>query len=263
MAELPDLSRTKVLVAEDNATNQTIISHMLARMGAQVEIAGDGVEALHWLERETFDLALIDIEMPRMNGIEVIRTLRANRHLHSNMPVIAITAYVLRANRDAIYAAGADAILAKPLAGLDTFGLAIASALARAGGGEAAVAPVAGADGGFDRRTFDHLIAIAGPEAAQELLERLRADLDKCAHGLAAGLSRTDLAAVRAETHVLIALAGAVGETRLQCLAQTLNTAAHRHDGAALDRHGDDALAQLDALIRFVARERAGRGGVA
>ena len=130
VAELPDLSRTKVLVAEDNATNQTIISHMLARMGAQFEIAADGVEALQWLERETFDLALIDIEMPRMNGIEVIRTLRANRHLHSTMPVIAITAYVLRANRDAIYAAGADAILAKPLAGLDTFGLAIASALA-------------------------------------------------------------------------------------------------------------------------------------
>ena len=263
VAELPDLSRTKVLVAEDNATNQTIISHMLARMGAQFEIAADGVEALQWLERETFDLALIDIEMPRMNGIEVIRTLRANRHLHSTMPVIAITAYVLRANRDAIYAAGADAILAKPLAGLDTFGLAIASALARAGGGGITVAPDAGVGEGFDRRTFDHLIAIAGPEAAQELLERLCADLDKCAQGLAAGLSRADLAAVRAETHVLIALAGAVGDARLQCLAQTLNTGAHRHDGAALDRYGDEALTQLDALIRFVAQERAGRGEAA
>jgi CheY-like chemotaxis protein len=201
--------------------------------------------------------------MPRMNGIEVIRTLRANRHLHSTMPVIAITAYVLRANRDAIYAAGADAILAKPLAGLDTFGLAIASALARAGGGGVTVAPDAGVGEGFDRRTFDHLIAIAGPEAAQELLERLCADLDKCAQGLAAGLSRADLAAVRAETHVLIALAGAVGDARLQCLAQTLNTGAHRHDGAALDRYGDEALTQLDALIRFVAQERAGRGEAA
>ena len=62
---------------------------------------------------------------------------------------------------------------------------------------------------------------------------------------------------------MLIALAGAVGDTRLQCLAQTLNTAAHRHDGAALDRYGDDALAQLGALIRFVAKERAGRGEAA
>ncbi len=263
VAELPDLSRTKVLVAEDNPTNQTIIRHMLARMGAQFEIACDGVEALHWLERETFDLALIDIEMPRMNGIEVIRALRANRHLHSHMPIIAITAYVLRANRDAIYAAGADAILAKPLAGLDTFGLAIANALGRVRGDGEAAAPLPSAADGFDRATFDHLIVIAGPEAARELLDRLAADLDKCGKGLSTGLSCADLAAIRADTHVLIALAGAVGAARLQALAQALNTAAHRRDGATLDRYGGDALAQLDMLIRFVGQERARRGAEA
>lgn len=260
VAELPDLSRTKVLVAEDNPTNQTIISHMLARMGAEFEIAGDGVEALHWLERETFDLALIDIEMPRMNGIEVIRTLRADGLLHATMPVIAITAYVLRANRDAIYAAGADAILAKPLAGLDTFGMAVASALGRARGDGVAEPPLpAGADG-FDRTTFDNLIAIAGPEAARELLDRLGSDLAKCAAGLANGLAGADHASVRAETHVLIALAGAVGATRLQALAQALNTAAHRRDGSAFDRHGDEVLALLGGLVRFVEHEQACRG---
>ncbi len=264
-AELPDLSRTKVLVAEDNPTNQTIISHMLARMGAQFEIAGDGVEALHWLEREIFDLALIDIEMPRMNGIEVIRALRANRHLHSEMPVIAITAYILRANRDAIYAAGADAILAKPLAGLDTFGMAIANALGRVRGDDAAAAAaeVPAAEGGFDRATFDRLIEIAGPEAARELLDRLGDDLGSCARGLAAGLAGADPARVRAETHVLIALAGAVGAVRLQALAQALNTAAHRRDSAAFDRYGEDALAQLDRLVQFVTRERKRRGEAA
>ena len=84
-------------------------------MGAEFEMAADGVEALHWLERENFDIALIDIEMPRLSGIEVIRQLRANHRLHSPMPIVAVTAYVLRANREAIYAAGADAILSKPL----------------------------------------------------------------------------------------------------------------------------------------------------
>ncbi len=71
---LPDLSRVKVLVAEDSPTNQAIIGHMLTKMGAEFEVAEDGVEALHWLEREDFDILLIDIEMPRLSGIEVIRT---------------------------------------------------------------------------------------------------------------------------------------------------------------------------------------------
>lgn len=263
--ELPDLSRTKVLVAEDNPTNQTIVSHMLAKMGAQFEIAADGVEALHWLERETFDLALIDIEMPRMNGIDVIRTLRArsNGHRRPHMPVIAITAYVLRANRDAIYAAGADAILAKPLAGLETFGLAIANALGRVrNAGEDETLPMPAAEAAFDRSTFDRLIEVAGPEAACELLDRLSADLGKCELGLRSGIADGDLTSVRAETHVLIALAGAVGAGRLQALAQTLNAAAHRRDRSTLDRHGMDAMGEIDRLIRFVAEERARRGEV-
>lgn len=260
--ELPDLSRTKVLVAEDNPTNQTIISHMLARMGAQYEIAADGVEALHWFERESFDLALIDIEMPRMNGIDVIRTLRAKSNgRRPHMPVIAITAYVLRDNRDAIYAAGADAILAKPLAGLETFGLAIANTLGRTRAGDDGSVETSTQE--FDRTTFDHLIDVAGPEAARELLDRLAADLRKCKAGLGAGLGGCDLAAVRAETHVLIALAGAVGARRLQALAQALNAAAHRRDPADFDRFGGEAMAQLDRLIRFVTDERARRGEAA
>ena len=261
--DLPDLGEIKVLVAEDNLTNQTIIGHMLARMGAQFEIAGDGVEALDWLEREEFDLALIDIEMPRLSGIEVIRTLRRHDGHHARMPVIAITAYVLRANRDAIYAAGADAILAKPLSGLETFGLAIANVLAR--GGDAPPAPTAAEDERteFDRRSFDHLIEIAGPDSARELLERLATDLAKTERGLIAGLAEADSAAVRAETHVLIALAGAVGAARLQALAQALNSVTHRGGQPDLAGLGQDTLAHLDRLIHFVARERARRGEVA
>lgn len=259
--DLPDLGHLKVLVAEDNLTNQTIIGHMLARMGAQFEIAGDGVEALDWLEREEFDLALIDIEMPRLSGIEVMRALRRHDRYHARIPVIAITAYVLRANRDAIYAAGADAILAKPLAGLESFGLAIANVLAR-GGDAAPPTPAEDERTEFDRKSFDHLIEIAGPESARELLERLATDLAKTEHGLIAGLAEADSAAIRAETHVLIALAGAVGAARLQALAQALNTAAHRGGLPELAGLGQDTLAHLDRLIHFVAQERARRGEV-
>lgn len=261
--ELPDLSRIKVLIAEDSPTNQAIMAHMLSKMGAEFECADDGVEALQWLERETFDLALIDIEMPRLNGLEVIRTLRQGCKAHSAMPVIAITAYVLRANRDAIYAAGADAILAKPLAGIDAFGLSIANVLNRAGTKSEPAVPVSESSVEFDRACFERLLDIAGPTASGELLDRLCKDLQKCERELVTALGSHNTAAIRAETHVLIALAGAVGAARLQTLSQALNTAAHWQDLIEVPGLGQEALSQLDRLIHFVTQERARRESAA
>lgn len=257
---LPDLSRTKVLVAEDSATNQLLIGQMLTSMGAEFETANDGVQALNWLERENFDLALIDIEMPRLGGIDVIKTIRANDRLYSRMPVVAITAYVLRANRNAIYAAGADAILAKPLGSIEAFGLAIGNVLRRAAlGPDEVIAERTAELADFRRETFDRLLDVAGPEAGRELLSRLQDDLRTVERGLVSGLAEGDMTAVRSETHVLIALAGAVGAERLAKLAQALNAVAHRRARAELADFGGECLAQLDRLIHFVTQEKSNR----
>ncbi len=254
--ELPDLSRTKVLVAEDSGTNQLLIGQMLSSMGAEFETASDGVQALNWLEREVFDLALIDIEMPRLGGIDVIKSVRTNSRLHSRMPIVAITAYVLRANRDAIYAAGADAILAKPLGSIEAFGLAIGNVLRRAAlSPEEVRAEKAEELAEFRRETFDRLLEVAGPEAGNELLTRLSADLRKVERELFAGLAEGNLDSIRAETHVLIAVAGAVGAEKLSKLAQTLNAIAHRREREELSGLGEQCLAQLDRLIHFVTQE--------
>lgn len=261
LSELPDLRRIKVLVAEDSATNQLLIGQMLSTMGAEFEIAADGVQALNWLEREDFDLALIDIEMPRLGGIDVIRTVRANDRLYARMPIVAITAYVLRANRDAIYAAGADAILAKPLGSIEAFGLALGNVLRRAAlSPEEAIAEAEARPVELRRETFDKLLEVAGPDTTRELLSRLYTDLRKAERGLVAGLSANDLNAIRAETHVLIALAGAVGGERLGKLAQTLNAMAHRRDGGDLSALGTECLAQIDRLIHFIGQEKTSRG---
>jgi len=270
-AELPDLSRVKVLVADDTPTNQAVIGNMLTRMGAEFEVAEDGVEALHWLEREHFDVALIDIEMPRLNGIEVIRAVRAAGRTHANMPIIAVTAYVMRQDRERIYAAGADAMLAKPLPGIEMFGMAIAAALARrdalAGGGAPAgrfgiaEGPAPGPAAAIDRKKFDHLLDIAGPEASRELLERLTADLGRVRENLRAALADDNRTGIRAETHVLIALAGAVGADALQSAAERLNLSAHRPQDDGRAALGAEALEGIGALIDFVAAEAA-RAGV-
>jgi CheY-like chemotaxis protein len=256
----------KVLVADDTPTNQTLVSQMLSRMGAEVEIASDGVEALHWLERERFDVALIDIEMPRLSGLDVIRAIRTNERPNDRqqavMPVVALTAFVVRAQREAIYAAGADAILAKPLGGPETLGMTLAAVLGRQSG---TCGPDDGAADGaapdvapdFDRARFDHLLDISGPDGARELLDRLQSDLARSLQGLRDGLAAGDRACIRAETHVLIALGGAVGSNRVRALAERINAAAHAHHALPDPADGAELLREVAAMIAFAAAERA------
>ena len=246
-----------MLLAEDTPTNQVLISRMLAQMGAEVEVAENGVEALHWLEREDFDIALIDIEMPRLSGIDVIRALRSQNRLHAAMPIVAVTAYVLRSHREAIYAAGADAILPKPIDGIDALGKAIRAALDRRAARAEAVPAVPACTEVVDHSRLAHLLEIAGADSAAELLNRLSSDLRRAERGLQAGLATADRATIRAETHVLIALAGAVGAVGLQKLAEALNTSAHRDDDPGRDALGRAALSLVDRLIAVVATERA------
>jgi CheY-like chemotaxis protein/HPt (histidine-containing phosphotransfer) domain-containing protein len=258
---LPDLSRIRVLVAEDSLTNQTLIARMLERLGAEVEIAGDGIEAVNALERESFDLALIDIEMPRLSGIDVIHALRSMGGRQARIPVLAVTAYVLRANREAIYAAGADAILAKPLGSIEALGVAINRLLERGPDGAEPASTLDRDDTPpvMVRSHFDRLLAVAGPETTPELLRRLLDDLQHVERQLIRALADPDWPELRAQTHVLIALAGAVGAQRLQQQSERLNAVAHRRDSAECAARAGELLALLDNLIHFVAHERTER----
>lgn len=257
---LPDLTLQRVLVAEDNPTNQAILGQMLTRLGAEFEIASDGAEAVHLLDRERFDLALVDIEMPFLSGIEVIRALRSRTDDQGRIPVLAVTAYVLRANREAIFAAGADGILAKPVTGIEPFGAAIAEVQRKSGTTTEPPADAPEAADGFDHARFQGLMAVAGPEGARELLDRVIEDLHRVERETVQALGEGDRAEVRAQTHVLIAVSGAVGAVRLQGLAQDLNTLAHDRDAPDMTVLGEDLLEELDRMIVFLGRKREAEG---
>ncbi len=248
---LPDLSRMRVLVAEDSALNRALLGHMLSTMGAHCDLAADGVEALEKLETGSYDLAVIDVEMPRLSGIELMQALRAAGGRHSAMPVVACTAYVLRANRDAIFAAGADGIVSKPLSDIAPLAEAIIRALDRSACTCGAAVPV------VDEATFETLLAVAGPEISADLLARLTDDLGRVERGLVAGLSEGNLQTICADCHVLISVAGSVGAARLQALAEDLSAAAHRADQSAMQLLGRAVLMQTDRLIAHAARRLA------
>jgi CheY-like chemotaxis protein len=105
-----------VLVAEDNAVNQQLVLAILNRLGHDVTVVGDGHAAVEAARTGTFDIALLDIHMPDMDGFETTAAIRAfERETGGHLPIAAVTANARRGDRDACLAAGMDGYLAKPL----------------------------------------------------------------------------------------------------------------------------------------------------
>ena len=117
----------KVLLAEDNAVNQKLAVHMLRKWGCETTIAADGDAALEALGRERHDLVLLDIQMPKLDGFEVVRRIReqerkareADDSADFHMPVIALTAHAMQGDRQRCLDAGMDDYLTKPIRPLE------------------------------------------------------------------------------------------------------------------------------------------------
>ncbi|GJM23874.1 MAG: hypothetical protein DHS20C16_02890 [Phycisphaerae bacterium] len=103
-----------LLVVEDNAVNQRVVSSLLDRLGYAVSIACNGLEALHALEQDAFDLVLMDVQMPTMDGLEATSRIRLQEK-YSDLPVIALTAHAALSDRDRCIRAGMDDYITKPI----------------------------------------------------------------------------------------------------------------------------------------------------
>ncbi len=101
-----------ILVAEDNKVNQTLAKRLLEKQGHTVVVAGDGRQALQAFERERFDVILMDVQMPGMDGLEATAAIRAAR---SQIPIIAMTAHAMAGDRERCLAAGMDDYISKPI----------------------------------------------------------------------------------------------------------------------------------------------------
>ena len=106
-------SGLRVLVAEDNLVNQKVAARMLQRLGATPDVVANGAEALEALHRQRYDVVLMDVQMPEMDGLEATRRLRAE--LSEQPRVIALTANAMTGDREACLAAGCDDYLTKPI----------------------------------------------------------------------------------------------------------------------------------------------------
>jgi CheY-like chemotaxis protein len=112
----PPLRLRKVLVAEDNLINQRIAQAVLVKRGHQVTLVGNGVDAVAAVAREHFDVVLMDVQMPEMDGFEATATIRAReRETGGHMRIVAMTAHALAGDVERCLQQGMDDYLSKPL----------------------------------------------------------------------------------------------------------------------------------------------------
>src|SRR5208337_4987123 len=117
--------KLRILLAEDNAVNQKLASRLLEKRGHTVVVAANGREALKALEKEEFDLVLMDVSMPEMDGLEAARAIRAaEQTTGAHLPIIAMTAHAMKGDRERCLAAGMDGYLAKPVQARELFAVA-------------------------------------------------------------------------------------------------------------------------------------------
>jgi signal transduction histidine kinase/DNA-binding response OmpR family regulator len=108
--------RSRVLVAEDSPSNQFLVKRLLERAGHTVTIAGTGREVIEMVRRENFDVVLMDLQMPEMDGLEATGNIRQMENsTGKHLPIVAMTAHAMPGNREQCLEAGMDAYLSKPV----------------------------------------------------------------------------------------------------------------------------------------------------
>ncbi|HKI37557.1 MAG TPA: PAS domain S-box protein [Gemmataceae bacterium] len=165
----------RILLAEDSPLNQKVSLRMLEREGHTVTLAGNGREALAALDKGTFDLVLMDVQMPEMDGLEATRVLReGERATGRHVPVIAMTAHALNGDRHRCLAAGMDGYISKPIrqARLRETLSALRDSLPPEAPGPEVPSLAVAAAGVFDREA-----ALAGVEGDEAFLREMAAGL--------------------------------------------------------------------------------------
>jgi TMAO reductase system sensor TorS len=253
-----------ILVAEDNQVNRLFIDTLLKKQGHRVDFAENGVEALEAVQREQFDLVLMDVQMPEMDGLMATRRIRALPAPLSQIPIIALTANAMQVHRDECFEAGMDGFLSKPvepkklLAALRTvaednppkgeeYPTAAAEDTTTENLPEAEIVPI------FDEERLAELRAAIPLDQLGEMLAQIPGVGEKSIEEIKQAVARGDCDAARRAAHTLAGVAGNFAAAKLEAFAREIESEAHcenivRGRLAELEdalRQTEDYLAQI------------------
>ncbi|MDG3005465.1 hybrid sensor histidine kinase/response regulator [Paludisphaera mucosa] len=254
-AAAPAGRRLKVLLAEDHVVNQKVIGGMLARRGHTVAIAGDGRRALAARGDAAFDLVLMDVQMPEMDGFEAVAAIRDDERARGlpRLPVVALTAHAMKGDRERCLAAGFDGYASKPIRSEALF---------------AAIEQVLGSPAGADARpaeppppgVFDRRAALATAGGDEGLLrEILGLFLDDCPRLLAELRAAAEAGDVGGFVRAAHTLKGTSGHFA----AAEVFEAATRLEAAGRSGSCSGASVEIDAMGAALDRFRIAAGGLA
>jgi CheY-like chemotaxis protein len=235
----------RVLLAEDNQVNQEVAATMLRRRGHQVDVVDNGRQAVERARRQRYDVVLMDIQMPEMDGLEATEAIRALPDGH-DLPIVALTAHALKDERERCLTRGMNAYLTKPFKAYELFAAA-------EGWGARTAPPSPPPPAPVDVETFRRDMAAAGAGDAVDAIissfvENLPQSIAAIAEAVAAGRA-TEVARL---AHAAKSSAAQLGAQRLATLLAELEQEAK--DGR-VDRL-KDRLAQLtseaEAAVGFL-----------
>lgn len=262
----------RILVVEDNPTNRQLATIILKKLGHAADTAETGVEALSAVRRGRYEVVLMDLQMPDMDGIEATRLIRGLGSAITQPYVIAVTANVMREDRERCDAAGMDAFLAKPyqadeLRRLVEQGFAAQAAAANVHA-QIPKPPTSGTIKEEAMQDIHHpmldaervnevidVICDGEPDAFKRWIERLDAELTKFNDVVAANRTAPDLGVLRERAHSLKGTALVMGAKVLGDLFAQLETDARNGSFAQFSEHVEtlpDVGAQSLAALRAV-----------
>ncbi len=215
-----------VLLAEDNPVNRKIAGIMLRQRGIEVVEAQTGLEALERIRERSFDLALMDVQMPELDGYEATRRLRAAGFV--DLPVVALTAYAMPKDREEARAAGMNGFLTKPMHKNELD--AVLKRYLRAAEEERSE----GARGLIDRES---LLERFGDDPAlwREMFELFRDNTDSYLRLMRRSLTEKDFDQIRRTAHALKGAAGTMALNSVAALARTLEEAAETENARDME----------------------------
>lgn len=255
------LENKRVLLAEDNPTSQLLLRRIIESLGAQVELATNGKVAMQLFEENQFDIALLDVEMPVMSGLEVIEEIRSRSDGRESTPIIAVTAYVMAEHRRRIMRAGANGTISKPVTSPDDFLHKVNSILSNHAPAKTPEVQTKDKNGRLtDPLVLSGLFDALGDEKYAELLTKVIDDLLSVQYRLSECFQSMDFSEIREQTHILISVAGAMGSTPVQAEAQALNRLATEEDTRILLSSLKQCINGLRGLVKEIKKELKERG---
>jgi len=240
--EARDGRSLRVLLAEDNTVNQRLTVRLLEKRGHTVTVVQDGTEALAALRRHTFDVILMDIQMPHLDGLETTQAIRAREQdTATHVPIVAMTAHAMQGDRERCLAAGMDGYVAKPLHPTELFEVIARLTAPAASTPETPSAPEEEAQDILDRKTLWERVA-GDADLLREIIELFLADCPERLLELRAALTHQDCTALARAAHRLKGALGNISANNALAAVRRVETSARAGDVHA----ATEALARLE-----------------